>query len=144
VTRRPCLLLLCAALATLLGAGCAQRGGDRLYRELGAEPGVARLVEALLGELAADERILHHFRSTDVDRLQRMLNEHLCHVAGGPCAYTGDSMPDVHGGMNISHAEFNALVEDLIAAMNSLDVPQRTQNRLLARLAPMRPQIVHR
>jgi hemoglobin len=132
-----------AALAALLAA-CAHRGEDRLYRELGGESGVARLVEAFLAELAGDERVVAQFADTDIDRFQRLLTEHLCHVSGGPCAYSGDSMRDVHAGMNISHAQFNAVVEDLIAAMNSLRLPMRTQNRLLAVLAPMRPEIVRR
>ena len=63
-------------------------------------------------------------------------------IANGPCVYTGDSMVQTHAGMNISEAEFNAVVEDLIAAMDTVGVDIGTQNRLLARLATLRPQIV--
>ena len=44
--------------------------------------------------------------------------------------------------MNISHADFNALVEVLIDAMEKNDVSVAAQNRLLQRLAPMHRDIV--
>lgn len=47
----------------------------------------------------------------------------------------GDSMKD-------SHTDFNALVENLIAAMEAEDVSVSVQNRLLKRLAPMSKDII--
>jgi len=55
---------------------------------------------------------------------------------------TGESMADAHAGRNISHADFNALVEVLIDAMEKQEVPVAAQNRLLQRLAPMHRDIV--
>ena len=72
------------------------------------------------------------------------LVEQFCVEAGGPCEYTGDSMEESHKGLNISRADFNALVEDLIEAMEAEGVAVPVQNRLLARLAPMRGQIIER
>jgi hemoglobin len=133
------VLLACAALA-----GCASATPDRLYRQLGGQPGVEALVEALLERLADDDRIAARFADTNIGRLRRMLIEQICNLSGGPCAYSGESMLQVHAGMNLSQAEFNALVEDLIDAMRDRDVPLRAQNRLLALLAPMRADIVRR
>lgn len=48
----------------------------------------------------------------------------------------------VHEPLNLTEADFNALVEDLIDAMEALNLPVATQNRLLARLAPMHGDIV--
>ena len=41
-------------------------------------------------------------------------------------------------------ADINALVENLIAAMDAEGVPVTAQNRLLQRLAPMRGAIIYR
>ena len=44
--------------------------------------------------------------------------------------------------MQISSADFNALVEDLVAALDGLEVPEKEQDELLALLSPMKPDIV--
>jgi hemoglobin len=44
--------------------------------------------------------------------------------------------------MNITDAEFNALVGDLVAALNQFNVPQEEQNDLLGILGPMKPDVV--
>ena len=53
-------------------------------------------------------------------------------------------MEQVHAGFDINETDFNALVEDLIAAMDEEGIPVRVQNRLLQRLVPMRDDIIYR
>jgi hemoglobin len=53
-------------------------------------------------------------------------------------------MRESHRGMVVTETEFNATVEALVDAMNDLDVAQTTQNRLLARLAPLQAEIVYK
>ena len=65
-------------------------------------------------------------------------------VSGGGCQYTGDTMEQVHGGMNISEKDFNLTVDLLINAMDKANVPHPLQNRLLNKLAPMRSQMLYR
>ena len=136
--------VLVAATITVTVAGCAARPGaaPTLYAQLGERPGLDRLVDRLLREMAADERIARHFRSADIARFREQLTLHLCEVAGGPCRYEGASMLEVHRGMGIREADFNALVEALIRVMEGLRLPTATQNELLAALAPMQPDIV--
>lgn len=52
-------------------------------------------------------------------------------------------MVEVHRGMRISSAEFNAVVENLITAMQQQQLSVSTQNRLLAILAAMQHEIVY-
>jgi hemoglobin len=133
-----CLLLVLSACA-----GTPQRS-DALYRDLGELPGITAIVEGMLFRLVDNPRIAHHFAQTDIVNLRDRLVEQLCVEAGGPCAYTGLPMDEAHIGMDIDEGDFNALVEDLQMAMEDLDVPVAAQNRLLARLAPMRRDILHR
>ena len=130
-------------LLALLSA-CAQQPpkDDSLYRALGAMPGITRIVEGMLLNIARDDRIVERFRRIDIQRLRNKLIEQFCVEAGGPCTYTGDSMAESHKGQNVSRSDFNALVEDLIKAMDSEGIPVPTQNRLLARLAPMRGEVI--
>jgi hemoglobin len=138
------------ALASLLLPGCSTFSEGisslvkppSLYVSLGEQPGIEQLVDTFLRELAADARIAHHFADTDIARLRQLLAEQICEVSDGPCRYTGESMPEVHRGLGITAADFNALVEDLMAAMDAVELPLGVQNRLLARLAPMQEEIV--
>ena len=137
-----CLLL--AMVLTL--AACAQQPpkDDSLYRELGEQAGITRIVEGMLLNIAADPRIVRHFENIDIERLRDKLVEQICVEAGGPCTYTGDSMEESHKGQNLTPSDFNALVENLQEAMSAQNVPMPAQNRLLARLAPMRAQVIDR
>ncbi|WP_338479758.1 group 1 truncated hemoglobin [Pseudomonas trivialis] len=130
-------------LAVLLSA-CAQQPprDDSLYRDLGAMPGITRIVEGMLLNVARDPRIVEHFRRVDIQRLRNKLIEKFCVEAGGPCTYTGDSMAETHKGQNVTRSDFNALVEDLIAAMDKEGIAVPVQNRLIARLAALRGEVI--
>jgi hemoglobin len=52
-------------------------------------------------------------------------------------------MVDVHTGMNISEAEFNLLAEMVLDAMDAEGIPHPVQNDLVARLVPLRPEIIY-
>lgn len=136
--------LLLAVVLTL--AACAQQPpkDDSLYRDLGEQAGITRIVEGMLLNIAADPRIVRHFENIDIVRLRDKLVEQICVEAGGPCTYTGDSMEESHKGQHLTPSDFNALVENLQDAMTAEGVSIPAQNRLLARLAPMRAQVIDR
>lgn len=53
-------------------------------------------------------------------------------------------MEATYRGLHLTNANFNAAVEDLQKAMDADGVPFATQNRFLARLAPMEHTVVTR
>ena len=142
------------ALALLALLGCAGTGekptppasgaqaNDALYRALGGTEGITRVVDVFLQRINGDARINTLFHNVDHDDLRRLVIEQLCAATGGPCKYTGRSMEEAHSGLNLAEADFKAFVDDLVAAMNQLKVPKSNQKKLLALLAPMKPQIV--
>jgi len=133
-------------LLVLILSACARKPAtdDSLYLALGELPGITRIVEGMLLNIARDERIVERFRKIDIQRLRDKLIEQFCVEAGGPCTYTGDSMAESHKGQNVSRSDFNALVEDLVAAMDGQSISVPVQNRLIARLAPMRSEVIER
>jgi hemoglobin len=130
-----------SALSFTLSAS-AQTQTDNLYQALGGSPGIARVVDQLIVEIQQDARISPQFKETNMKRLAELLKEQLCVVSDGPCQYSGDDMLTVHAQLGIKSAAFNALVEDLQTAMHKNHIPFATQNRLLARLAVMKKDIV--
>ncbi len=138
--RRP--LLLSMALASLLAAGCATVPKASLYDQFGGRPGIEALVEELLVRILEDERINRGFAQVDILNLNDRLVEQICVEVGGPCVYTGRSMAESHAGLALGEADFNALVEDLVDAMQARGIPRTAQNQLLQRLARMHGDIV--
>ncbi|MCO4856135.1 group 1 truncated hemoglobin [Herbaspirillum sp. WGmk3] len=139
--------LLGLTLAGALGLAQAQAPAtpdDSLFRALGGLPVIERVVQDFMDNMLADARIRHTFDNSNVKRVREKLVEQFCQLSGGGCVYTGDPMREVHQGLKLSNADFNALVEDLQLAMDKNGIPSRTQNRLLALLAPMQRETVSR
>ncbi len=120
-------------------AGAAEDPSDD---RLGGQPAITAVVDDFVGNVAADGRINGFFAKTDIPRLKKLLVEQICAGTGGPCTYTGRSMPEAHRGMHITDAQFNALVEDLTKSLIKFKVPEKEQADLLAVLGPMKPAIV--
>jgi hemoglobin len=113
-----------------------------LYDRLGGQPAVTAVVDDFVGNVAADNRINGFFARTDIPRLKKNLVDQICQGTGGPCTYTGRDMRTAHKGMNITDAQFNALVEDLVKTLDKFKVPEKEKGELLGVLGPMKPQIV--
>ena len=109
---------------------------------MGGQPGIDKIVEASVANYLADDRIKAIFDESNMDRIRAEFKVQFCQVAGGPCSYQGHDMTAAHRGLHLTNADFNAVVEDLQAAMEQTGVPFAVQNRFLARLAPMQHQVV--
>ncbi len=127
----------------LLVSGCATTSQKTLYEQLGGEAGINNIVENLVQEIGQDQQVFHYFAEARVSRFKENLIEHFCAISDGPCSYTGDNMVDIHTGMNINEKDFNHLVDLLINAMDTEGIPHRIQNQLIARLAPLRKEIIY-
>lgn len=115
-----------------------------LYERLGGLPAIESVVAGLTQNIAKDERINGFFVGVNLERVEYQLTQQICAATGGPCTYTGGSMLAVHTGMNITEAQFNALVEDLVKSLNTHGVRQREQDELLRALGSMKEDIVNR
>ena len=134
---RPLIAILLAAASLP-----AHAADDSLYAALGGSAGIHSVVADLVQSVQVDARIRDSYKGADMERLAVKLEEQFCAVSGGPCQYSGKDMKTIHEDLAVSRAQFNALVEDLQEAMRRNGVPSRTQNKLLARLAPMYREVV--
>jgi len=151
--------LFTALLALMLAACAAQPKSDPapapvpaaapatpqplLYDALGGQAGIDGLVDALIAEVHADKRIIGLFKDTDMPEFRQLLIDQLCQATGGPCEYAGRTMEEAHSGLAITHQEFLYFVEDLNAAMKKARLSPENQQRLLALLGPMEPQVIN-
>jgi hemoglobin len=125
-------------------AGATPFEGTEMWDTFGGADGVSAIVETFVERIVADPRIAEIFVAQDQVRLRRTLKEQIGYILGGPVAYSGRDMRSSHADLGIQSADMGALVENLQIAMSEHGVPFRAQNRLLAKLAPMRRDIVTR
>ena len=113
-----------------------------LYDRLGGKDAITAVVEEFVGRTTTDPRIKFRFFNVDATNLKKNLVDFVCVATGGPCQYTGRDMTTAHAGMDLSDDEFNALVEDLVGALDKFKVPAKEKGEILGALGPLKPQIV--
>jgi len=141
-------------MAALILTACASAPPDTpssapatptLYQRLGGREAIKQVVDDFVANLAADPRVNARFKGLDAAKLAKLqtnLADQICDVTGGPCAYLGRDMKAVHAGMNITEAEWNATVEDLVKTLNKFKVGPKEQQELLSALGGMKKDIV--
>ena len=142
------LLLVSGLALSTATASLAQKQGA-LYDNLGGKKAITAVVDEFVSRVAADTRINAYFKQTasDPKRLasfKAKLVDQICEATGGPCKYKGKSMKAAHMGMGVSGADFGALVEDLVGALDKFKVKEADKNALLGALGPMKSDIVGR
>jgi len=145
------VLAVAAVVALLPVTAGAQAGAKQksLYDRLGGKKAITAVIDEFVGRVAADNRINHFFAATASNPAQLAsfkgkLVDQICEAAGGPCKYTGKDMKTAHQGMGISTADFNALVEDLVGALDKFKVGKAEKDQLLGVLGPMQGAIVEK
>jgi hemoglobin len=121
-------------------SGLAQQ--KSLYDRLGGQGAVSAVVDEFAGIVLKDDRINKKFARSDATRLVTNLKSFVCSATGGPCKYEGRDMTASHKNMGVTEGEFNALVEDLVKALDKFNVPATEKNELLGALAGLKGQIV--
>jgi hemoglobin len=125
--------------------GCPPPNPISLYKRLGGREGIKLVVDDFVALLVADSRVNARFRdmkTPDVERLKTNAADQVCEATGGPCSYLGRDMKTVHRGMNITEAEWNATVENLVKALDKNNVSANAKQELLGALGPMKKDIV--
>jgi hemoglobin len=114
-----------------------------IYQQLGGQPKIEEVVDNFITEIEFDAVLFTFFKDSNIERFREKLSEHICMLTGGPCKYSGDSMQQVHAGMNITEAEFNHSVDLFISAMTKADIPHSVQNKVLAVIIHTRDQMIY-
>jgi hemoglobin len=120
-----------------------------LYDRLGGKKAITAVVDEFVGRVAMDNRINHYFAAAAADPMRlktfkMKLVDQICQASGGPCKYTGKDMKSAHMGMGVSGADFNALVEDLVGALDKFKVGEKEKSELLGALGPMKSDVVEK
>jgi hemoglobin len=141
-------ILFSLALVLIVGSvASAQQMGKSLYSRLGGKKAITAVVDQFVANVGGDDRINHFFADTvkdkkRLDKFKDNLVDQICQASGGPCKYKGKDMKTAHKGMGITDADFNALVEDLVKALDKFNVGATEKGELLGALGGLKDQIV--
>jgi hemoglobin len=137
-----CGIVLLLSLAACSSTPMTPASSASLYDRLGGKPAITAVVDDFIGNVATDTAINRRFAGANIPRLKMMLVDQICAASGGPCTYTGKDMATAHKGMNITDAEFGALVGDLVKSLDKFKVPEKEKGELLGALGGMKNAIV--
>jgi hemoglobin len=138
-------IVMIATLAFAIACGGKGKGAEApkpLYDRLGGKDAIVSVVDEFVANVGADPVIKGRFEHADVNNLKKQLVDQICAATGGPCTYTGKDMKLAHTGMQITDAEFTALVNDLKKSLDKHKVEAKEQEELLGALGKMKPEIV--
>lgn len=114
-----------------------------LYERLGGEESIRRIAGTILENHLANDAVKTRYADSDRQEVIRIVTEFICAGTGGPQAYSGKDMLAAHKGMNINEREYMAVLDDILAALDTHDVGQREKEELLFIAYSLRGDIVH-
>ena len=115
-----------------------------LFERLGGRDGVRALTERVVDNHFANHAVATRFANSTMSRddMVASATEFFCTGLSRVPTYTGEALPEVHRGMNVSDSEFVAVLDDVLAALASLDIGPQEQAEVLAVLYSMKPEVV--
>lgn len=153
IGRRATLSVLVAALVTAVGGGAvrtaqAQDKQRPLYDRLGGAYNIAAVVDDFIERLLVNATLnanpaINEARArVPKAGLKFHVTTLVCEVTGGPCKYTGRAMKEAHQHLNITQAEWDAMVGDFRITLDKFKVPQTEQQELIAIVGGTKKDIV--
>jgi len=124
-------------VASMTHSARAQVTQPSLYERLGGAYSIATVVDDFIERLLvnatlnANPAISEARTRVPKAGLKFYVTAMVCEVSGGPCKYTGRTMKQSHEKLNISQAEWDAMVTDFKATLDKFKVPQREQQELI-------------
>ena len=100
---------------------------DTLFDKLGGDGAVNAAVEIFYRKVLSDDRISDFFDDVDMDRQAAKQKAFLTMAFGGPNQYSGMDMRRGHAHLvakGLNDAHFDAVVENLAATLQELNVPE--------------------
>src|SRR5262249_42964097 len=108
-----------------------------LWKKLGGEAGVAKIVDKVLEMAAEDPKVnltrggKYPLTPAFAAKVKKQFIAFISQNTGGPIKYTGKSMVEAHTGMKITEEEFDAFVSDLRLALKLNDVSPESTTALV-------------
>jgi hemoglobin len=117
-------------------------GPVSIYDQIGGTAAVAATVEGLYDRVLGDAALAPYFDDVPMDRQKRHMRAFITMALGGATTYAGRDMATAHAGLEIGDREFDLVALHLAGTLAELGVPAAQSEAVLARIAPLRAEIV--
>lgn len=140
--------MMIASVARIDAQAPAQQTGKSLYDRLGGVYNIATVVDDFIDRLLvnntlnANPAINKARTSVPKAGLKFHVTALVCEVTGGPCKYTGRTMKASHEHLNITEAQWQAMVADFRVTLDKFKVPAQEQQELIAIVGTTKGDIV--
>ena len=114
-----------------------------LYERLGGEDKIRSIAADILDNHLQNKAVSVRYQNSDRDKVIQVVTEFICAGTGGPQEYTGKDMLTTHRGMNINEAEYFAVVDDIMAALDNNGVGEREKQEMLMIAYSLKGDILH-
>jgi hemoglobin len=124
-----------------------QSGSKTLYQRLGGYDAISAVVEDFAPKLFNDPKVDRFFVGMSTDSRKQFMQKNknlICNVTGGPCQIISRPAKTAHGGLGITEADFDVVVQHLVDTLNKFKVPQPEQTELLNIVGSLKPDIVEK
>jgi hemoglobin len=118
-----------------------RRKADAIYDRIGGHQALEVVVEDFYCRVLDDEHLSGFFAGTNMNRLKGKQVEFFAAALGGPEAYTGAPMKQVHQGRGITVHHFNLVAGHLTDSLLAAGVPEATIAEILGAISPLAAEI---
>jgi hemoglobin len=142
------LAVMAIVAGAALQAARAQERARSLYDRLGGVYSIATVVDDFIERLLvnstlnANPAISAARARVPKAGLKFHVTTLVCQATGGPCTYTGRTMKESHQHLNINQAQWDAMVADFKASLDTFKVPKQEQQELVAIVESTKKDIV--
>ena len=115
---------------------------DSIYDQIGGTAAVSATVDELYARVLGDPQLAPFFAGIDMDRQRHHMRAFIATALGGTHTYQGRDMATAHAGLGITARDFDRVASHLAGALRTLGVQTEQVQAILARIAPLRDEIV--
>ena len=141
-------VILALTMTVPPSAGAQQPNAKSLYDRLGGVYNIAAVADDFIERLLVNQ-VLNANPAINEARvrvpkagLKFQVTALVCEVTGGPCKYTGRTMKQAHEHLNITDAQWQAMVTDFRKSLDKFNVPQKEQAELVTIVDSTKKDIV--
>lgn len=145
LTRRLTVLTLTLMASTISMNAVAsedQVAAPSLYERLGATEGLNQIVSDTIALHHKNPDIAHFFDGIDDEKLAHHVVAFFAAGTGGPANYEGRDMTSAHASMDISDADYDSAVADVLKAVEANGVSADAKSEVAAILESLRPAVM--
>eukprot|EP00451_Oxyrrhis_marina_P012213 CAMPEP_0204315914 /NCGR_PEP_ID=MMETSP0469-20131031/5104_1 /ASSEMBLY_ACC=CAM_ASM_000384 /TAXON_ID=2969 /ORGANISM="Oxyrrhis marina" /LENGTH=1158 /DNA_ID=CAMNT_0051296633 /DNA_START=50 /DNA_END=3526 /DNA_ORIENTATION=+ len=120
-----------------------EKGKDQMFKRLGGSEGITALMDQLFNIATTDVRI-KDFLLKDKDRIKAGMTVYFVEILGGPKAYKGKELGEIHKTLGVNDYHFDAFMGDFGRALLGTGHQDALIDEVMVSLEPVRCDVLGR